>query len=96
MSSLCAPNLYSAPSSMPQLQAIIHFPQVNPLVPGLKLLEYLNMQRYLKTIRSAKSIKERSPRKSMVPRRIGIVRYNQNSTSIPKKEKDLKIPLKEI
>ena len=58
-----------------------------PLVPGLKLLEYLNMQRYLKTTWSPKSIKERSPRKSMVPRRIGIVRYNQNSTSITKKKK---------
>ena len=40
MSSLCVPNFDSAPSSMPKLQPINHFPQVNPLVPGVKLLEY--------------------------------------------------------
>ena len=37
MSSLCVPNFDSAPSSVPRLQSIIHFPQLNPLVPGLKL-----------------------------------------------------------
>ena len=36
MSSLCMPNFDSVPSRMPKLQLIIHFPQVNPLVPGLK------------------------------------------------------------
>ena len=40
MTSLCVPNFDSAPSSMPKLQPINHFPQVNPLVPGVKLLEY--------------------------------------------------------
>ena len=40
MSSLCVPNFDSVPSSMPKLQPINHFPQVNPLVPGVKLLEY--------------------------------------------------------
>ena len=39
MSSLCGPNFNPAPSSMPKLLSIIHFPHVNPLVPGLKLLE---------------------------------------------------------
>ena len=35
------PNFYSAQSSMPKLWPIIHFPQVNVLVPsGLKLLKY--------------------------------------------------------
>ena len=40
MSSLCVPNFDSVPASMPKLQPINHFPQVNPLVPGVKLLEY--------------------------------------------------------
>ena len=39
MSSLCVQNFNSAPSSMPKLLPIIHFPQVNPLVPGLKTAE---------------------------------------------------------
>ena len=39
MSSLYVLNFNSAPSSMPKLQPIIHFPQVNSLVPGLKLLQ---------------------------------------------------------
>ena len=39
MSSLRVTNFDSVPSSVPKLQPIIHFPQVNPLVPGLKLLE---------------------------------------------------------
>ena len=39
MTSLCVPNFDSAPSSMPRFWPINHFPQVNPLVPGLKLLE---------------------------------------------------------
>ena len=39
MSSLCVSNFDLAPSSMPNLQPIIHFPLVNPLVPGLTLLE---------------------------------------------------------
>ena len=41
MSSLCVPNVDSAPSSMPNLWQIIHFPQANALVPGLNLLEYI-------------------------------------------------------
>ena len=39
MSSLCVPNFNSALSSMPKLSAIIHFPQVNPLAPGLATWE---------------------------------------------------------
>ena len=39
MTSLSVLNFVSAPSCMPKLEPIIHFPQVNPLVPGLKLLE---------------------------------------------------------
>ena len=39
MSSLSVPNFDSVPSSMPKLWPINHFLQVNPLVPGLKLLE---------------------------------------------------------
>ena len=39
MSSLYVPNFDSAPLSMPKLEPTIHFPRVNPLVPGLKLLE---------------------------------------------------------
>ena len=41
MSSLCVPNVDSAPSSMPNLWQIIHFPQANALVPGLNLLRSL-------------------------------------------------------
>ena len=41
MSSLGVRNFDSAPSSMPKLQQIIHFPQVNALVPGLNVLEYI-------------------------------------------------------
>ena len=41
MSSLGVPNFYSAQPSMPKLWPIIHFPQVNVLVPsGLKLLTF--------------------------------------------------------
>ena len=39
VSSLRVPNSHSAPSSMPKLEPINHFPQENALVPGLKLLE---------------------------------------------------------
>ena len=39
MSFLCVPNFNLVLSSMPKLQSIIHFSQVNALVPGLKLLE---------------------------------------------------------
>ena len=45
MSSLCVPNFDSAPSSMPKLYPISHFPRVNPLVPGLKLLEYYGVSK---------------------------------------------------
>ena len=51
MSSLCVRNFDSAPSSMPKLQQIIHFPQVNALVPGLNLLEYIfNLERAFQRI----------------------------------------------
>ena len=40
MSSLYVTNFDPAPSSMSKLQPIIHFPRVNPLVLGLKVLEY--------------------------------------------------------
>ena len=33
------PNFNSAPSSMPKLYPISYFPHLNPLVPGVKLLE---------------------------------------------------------
>ena len=39
MSYLNMPNFVSTPSSMPKLEPTTHFPQVNPLAPGLKLLE---------------------------------------------------------
>ena len=39
MSSLCVPNFDSAPLSMPKLEPIFHFPQVNALISGLKLLD---------------------------------------------------------
>ena len=39
MSSLCVPNFDSAPLSMPKLEPIFHFPQVNALVSGLQLLD---------------------------------------------------------
>ena len=32
MSSLCVPNFDSAPLSMPKLEPIIHFPQVDPML----------------------------------------------------------------
>ena len=45
MSSLCVPNFNLVPSSIPKLLLIFHFPQANPLAPGLKLLvsTYLNI-----------------------------------------------------
>ena len=39
MTCLCVPDFDSAPSSMPKLWPINHFPKENPLVPGLKLRE---------------------------------------------------------
>ena len=47
MSSLCVPDFDSALSSVPKLKLIIHFPQVNALVPGLKLLEFKPASRCL-------------------------------------------------
>ena len=45
MDSLCVPNSDSAPlSSMPKLQPINHFRQVNPLIPRLKLLELIKLE----------------------------------------------------
>ena len=47
MTCLCVPNFDSAPSSMPKLWPINHFPKENPLVPGLKLRELVQQSHKL-------------------------------------------------
>ena len=41
------PDFDSALSPVPKLKLIIHFPQVNALVPGLKILEFKPASRCL-------------------------------------------------
>ena len=53
MSSLSVPTFDSVPSPMPKLWPINHFPQVNPLVPGLKLLEKRETYSFAVRIREA-------------------------------------------
>ena len=47
------PTFDSVPSPMPKLWPINHFPQVNPLVPGLKLLEKRETYSFAMRIREA-------------------------------------------
>ena len=55
-------NFVSAPSCMPKLEPIIHFPQVNPLVPGLKLLEGVCFAQKLVTFSEGSVQKHLSPK----------------------------------
>ena len=62
MTSLSVLNFVSAPSCMPKLEPIIHFPQVNPLVPGLKLLERVCFAQKLVTFTEGSVQKNLSPK----------------------------------
>ena len=62
MTSLSVLNFVSAPSCMPKLEPIIHFPQVNPLVPGLKLLEGVCFAQKLVTFSEGSVQKNLSPK----------------------------------
>ena len=61
MSSLCMANFDSAPSSMRKLQQIIHFRQVNALVPGLNLLEYLESRYQVTSVENCQSTQQKVP-----------------------------------
>ena len=62
MTSLSVLNFVSAPSFMPKLEPIIHFPQVNPLVPGLKVLEGVCFAQKLVTFSEGSAQKNLSPK----------------------------------
>ena len=62
MTSLSVLTFVSAPSFMPKLEPIIHFPQVNPLVPGLKLLEGVCFAQKLVTFSEGSVQKNLSPK----------------------------------